>query len=174
MILSGCRSPQGSSAQAIATQTSGPDLSATSKALATSIAYSASLVETAETRKTQLAQTVTPTITPTPLDPGISETATALAPLKGEDLPLPPGEKLELFVSRNQVTFIIVADLPVIIRFFEDELPNQGWIKEPQGTFITDGSALLNYVRNSQKLSLSLRSNAISNTIAVVILISSG
>jgi uncharacterized lipoprotein NlpE involved in copper resistance len=172
LILSGCANPKDSSAQAIATPTTGADLLATSQALSTSIARNASLIATAEAQKTQISRTPSPTPVPTLRDPGADLTATTLAPVQIQDLPLPMVEKIDYFESHNQITFLVAGDLQSLVLFFENQIPLKGWRKEIQGSFTTDGSALLNYVRNNQKLSISLRFNPISQRTAVILLLS--
>lgn len=168
-ILSGCANPQDSSAQTIATPTRGPDLLATSQALSTNIAQNSSLIETAEARKTLSARTPTPTLASTPKEPGTDQTATSLAPVNILDLPIPPGEIFDYFESRNQVTYVTASDFQSLILFFENQMPLNGWRKEIQGSFTTEGSALLHYIRNNQKLSISLRHNSLSQRTTVII-----
>ncbi|MCU0489690.1 MAG: hypothetical protein MUE67_12165 [Anaerolineales bacterium] len=144
----------------------------TAQAISTRIAENAGLVQTSQALETQAARRPTPTSTQTPTpDLRAVQNSQATSPVTNlpADVPLPPGDQRDLFVSRNLVSFLIQTDINQLILFFENQMPIHGWTKVMNGSSITQSSALLNYTKDGRSLSISLRLNPLSNLTGVVI-----
>ncbi len=144
----------------------------TAQAISTRIAENAGLVQTSQALETQAARRPTPTSTHTPTpDPQAVPDNQATSPVTNlpADVPIPPGDLRDLFVSRNLVSFLMQTNINQLILFFENQLPIHGWTKVMAGSSITKTSALLNYTKDGRNLSISLRLNPLSNLTGVVI-----
>lgn len=144
----------------------------TAQAISTRIAENAGLVQTSQALETQAAHRPTPTSTHTPtpdLQAIPDNQATSPVTNLPADVPIPPGDQRDLFVSRNLVSFLMQTDINQLILFFENQLPIHGWAKVMAGSSITRTSALLYYTKDGRNLSISLRLNPLSNLTGVVI-----
>lgn len=144
----------------------------TAQAISARIAENAGLVQTSQAFETQAARRPTPTSTRTPTpDLQVDTESEATSPVTNlpADVPLPPGDQRDLFVSRNLVSFLMQTDINQLILFFENQMPIHGWTKVMTGSSITQSSALLNYTKDGRSLSISLRLNPLSNLTGVVI-----
>jgi hypothetical protein len=144
----------------------------TAQAISTRIAKNAGLVQTSQALETQAARRPTPTSTRTPtpdLQAASDNQATSPVTNLPADVPLPPGDQRDLFVSRNLVSFLMQTNINQLILFFENQMPIHGWTKVMTGSSITQSSALLNYTKDGRSLSISLRLNPLSKLTGVVI-----
>jgi hypothetical protein len=179
-LLTGCNGSVGN-AQRMSTSTPVADLELTAQAYSTSIAANASVVETSQAMATQRAQvprlveTATPIIvTPEPsLEEPVLPTTTeeALPANLPSDIPLLSGERVDLFVAQNLVSYQTAALYQDVIAFYEQAMAGKGWIKQESGSYITATSAYLIYIKPARRASLSIQFNPISKLTGVVITI---
>ena len=173
--LAACSSPQDTRAEPVSTSNATPGLEITGQSLSTPLPQTLEptdvLVPTLETQtaiqtSTPLPQTIElPTARPT----ATPEVTPPTIPNLPEDIPLTPGEQLELFTSSSLITYLTQTDFTQLVLFFENQMPINDWIRQSTGSFITDGSALLNFTKDKRKVSISVRSNPITGLTAIVI-----
>jgi hypothetical protein len=173
--LAACSSPQDTRAEPVSTSNATPGLEITGQSLSTPLPQTSEptdvLVPTLETQtaiqtSTPLPQTIElPTARPT----APPEVPPSTIPNLPDDIPLTPGERLELFTSSSLITYLTQTDFTQLVLFFENQMPINDWIRQSTGSFITDGSALLNFTKDKRKVSISVRSNPITGLTAIVI-----
>lgn len=180
ILLTACNGSVGN-AQPVSTSTPVPDLELTAQAYSTSIAANASVVQTSQALATQRAQVprLVETATPIIITPGPTlEEPTQPAPTEESlpvnmpvDIPLLSGERVDLFVAQNLVSYQSAALYQDVVAFYEQAMAGAGWIKQESGSYITATSAYLIYIKPARRASLTIQFNPISKLTGIVITI---
>lgn len=165
-------------AHAIATQFAGSELMKTAKAMATEVSQSGA-VETLQALITNQAPGLDATLQAflTQEAPALEETARALltqvpplSPLLPEDIPMPEGEKENLVISTNTITFVISMPYSEVVSFYKAEMLKKGWRYQPTTPKELDYSSILNFTKDNLSASISINFNPANQKTMIVIL----
>jgi hypothetical protein len=166
-------------AHAIATQLAGSHLMETAKAMATEVSQSGA-IETLQAVITGQAPGLDATLQAflTQEAPALEETARALltqvpplSPLPSDDIPMPEGEKENLVISNNTLTYVISMPYSEVVAFYKAEMPKKGWRYQPTTSKELDNSAILNFIKDNLSASISINFNPANQKTMVVIFI---
>lgn len=166
-------------ANAIATQLAGSHLMETAKAMATEVSQSGA-VETLQAVITKQAPGLDATLPAflTQEAPALEETARALltqvpplSPLPPDDIPMPEGEKENLVISTNTITFVISMPYSEVVAFYKAEMPKKGWRYQPTTSKELDNSSILNFTKDNLSASISINFNPANQKTMIVIFI---
>lgn len=166
-------------AHAIATQFAGSGLIETAKAMATEVNQSGA-VETLQAVITEQAPGLDATLQAflTQEAPALEETARALltqvpplSPLPPEDIPMPEGEKENLVISTNTITYVISMPYSEVVFFYKAEMPKKGWKYQPTTSKELDNSSILNFTKDRISASISINFNPANQKTMIVIFI---
>ncbi|RCK76338.1 MAG: hypothetical protein ANABAC_0489 [Anaerolineae bacterium] len=166
-------------AQAIATQLADSHLMETAKAMATEVSQSGAL-ETLQAVITEQAPGLEATLQAflTQEAPALEETARAvltqvppISPLATPDIPMVEGEKENLVVSNNTITYVVSMPYSEVISFYKTEMPKKGWSYQAETSKELQNSSLLNYTKDNLTASISITFNPANQKTMVVILL---
>jgi hypothetical protein len=150
-------------AQAIATE-QGPAVIATGEALATQ-AYEEGYLQTAEALVTQGSSELLPTIQAV-------ATQYLLPAPPPDDIPIITiGEVTSLFTNQSTVTYAVNLDLPVVVEFYQEIMPELGWSDVTDEESILDEIAILKFFKPERVATVTLTSNPLQQQTVVLITI---
>ena len=166
-------------AKAFSTQISDNEILATAKAMATEV-FDENYIETAQAYLTSEAPGALETLQAfsTENGPGILQTYQAYVTKMSEnnnnpppDIPLVPGDKENLYVSQELVSYFTSMEFQNVLTFYIDEMPKNGWNKVEQGWVENSNSAVLTYEKPNRSVSITLSINPLDNHTIVMITI---
>ena len=150
-------------ARALATQ-QGPGLLSTGQALATQ-ASSEGYLETVEALVTQGPRDLVPTFQ-------AAATQYLFPAPPPEDIPIiTGGEVSNLFTNQATVSYYVDRDLPRVINFYRNSMPQLGWSDVSDENSITDTAAVLKFFKPERVASVTLTSNPFNQQTVVLITI---
>ncbi len=166
-------------AKAIATEFGGDDMVATAKAIATQ--QGPGLLSTGQALATQASdegyiKTVEALVThgPRNLLPTFQAVATQyLFPAPPpEDVPIiSDGEVSNLFTNQATVSYYVLRELPSVITFYRNTMPQFGWTDVTDENSIKDQAAVLKFFKPERVASVTLTANPLNQQTIVLITI---
>ena len=170
-----------STAQAMGTAVGdGQDLLETGQALATQVDESG-LKETVAAAATQLAESgllETARAAATEYGPDVKETLQAIAtdfpdsqspPPAG--IPLMDGERSNYYASDQFVSYTIKQDFQIVLDFYEREMPDNGWVRQENGSTIFAQTATVVFQKDGRTAFVAIMVEPVTDQIAVVVTI---
>lgn len=166
-------------ARAIATELAASHLAETAKALVTEVSQSGA-VETLQALATAQGPTLNETMQAflTQEAPAIKETAQAyltrvppISPLPPSDIPLLEGEKENLIITENTISYLIALSYQQVLSFYKEKMPQNGWTYQTSSSIESENSAILNYTKENRAVTISINSNPANEKTIVVITI---
>jgi hypothetical protein len=153
-----------STARALATE-QGPSLIATGQAYAT-IAADEGYLQTAEAMVTEGSGELLPTIQ-------AAATQYLFPGSPPEDVPIATiGEVSNVLANQSTVSYIVHLDVPVVVNFYQQTMPVNGWEDNSDDSLITNKAAVLNFVKENRVATVTLTTDPINQRTVVFIAIS--
>jgi hypothetical protein len=148
-------------ARALATQ-QGPQILASGQAFATQAAEGGYL-QTVEALITQGSSELIPTFQAV-------ATQYLFPAAPPEDIPIIPiGEVTNLFTNQSTVSYFVRLDLPLVVEFYQNTMPEQGWTDVSDQNEIIESSVLLKFFKPDRVATVSLTANPIDKQTIVLI-----
>ena len=152
-------------ARAIATE-QGPAVIATGQAFATQ-AYEEGYLQTVEALVTQGSNELLPTFR------AVATQYLYPAP-PPDDIPIITiGEVTNLFTNQTTVSYVVGLDLPPVIDFYQDLMPELGWTDVTDDNSILAEAAVLKFFKPERVATVTLTSNPLTQQTVVLITITS-
>ena len=152
-------------AQAFATE-QGPVVVATGQAFATQ-AYEGGYLQTVEALVTQGSSELLPTFQ------AIATQYLFPAP-PPDDIPIITiGEVTNLFTNQATVSYFVDLDLPLVVDFYQDLMPELGWIDVSDENSILAEAAIMKFFKPERVATVTLTSNPLNQQTVVLITITS-
>jgi hypothetical protein len=136
-------------AQAFATQ-QGPSLLGTAQAIATQ--EGPSMIATVQALGTDLSESL------------------GEAP---EDIPIVGGERENVFESKETVSYMTPMPFQLVVGFYKNEMPLNGWTPIQEGSFEAEHTAVLHFAKPERGATVTLTTNPLTDDTIVLVTIQS-
>ncbi len=148
-------------ARALATQ-QGPQVIASAQAFATQAAEGGYL-QTVEALVTQGQSELLPTFQ-------AAATQFLFPASPPDDIPIiPSGEVTNLFTNQSTVSYFVHLDLPLVIEFYKNTMPELGWTDVSDESLIKEIAAVLKFFKPDRVATITLTANPIDGLTIVLI-----
>jgi hypothetical protein len=150
------------------------DLAQTATALSATLAGNR-LAETATAFSLQRTSLSQPSLTPEPptgtpaAQPGTPAPTSALQ--NPQNIPLVPGEILNLFQSDNLITYTSPLIYDETVEFYESAMTQAGWQRIEMGSYVASSVAELIFRKDDREVQVLIRENPVSSQSYIVITI---
>ena len=151
------------------------DLAQTATALTAQLSGN-NLAETATAISLQLTALSNPSSTPlppelTPEFPIDTPEPTSTGDSNHEDIPIVPGEILNLFQTDNLVTYTSPLIYDETVKFYETAMPAAGWQRIELGSYVASSVAEIIFRKDTREAQILIRENPLNSQSYVVITI---
>ena len=87
-----------------------------------------------------------------------------------DDIPIMGAQAENLVQTSNMVSYTTSTELPLVVEYYKNQMPANGWELVNQNSAESDTSAVFTYIKNDRSASVTLNRNPIGGTIVAIIL----